>query len=193
MTSEDHFNRLVIDHYDSLYRFAIRLTQCESDACDLTQQTYYAWASKGHQLRDADKVKSWLFTTMHHGFLLSRRQQWRFSNDDFNEATAALEAEPEKPSDWPAARSALADLDELFRAPVALYYLEDLSYTEIAKTLRTPLGTVKSRIARGLSQLRTILLTTNLPSSDIGTEISPVACMNRDLSRTAGREPITAV
>jgi RNA polymerase sigma factor (sigma-70 family) len=44
---------------------------------------------------------------------------------------------------------ALGQIDEGYRAPLALYYMEDLSYKEIADVLEIPLGTVQSRIARG--------------------------------------------
>jgi RNA polymerase sigma-70 factor, ECF subfamily len=179
MNSDDHFKQIVHAFYEPLYRFAISLTRNESDACDLTQQTYYAWARKGHQLRDGAKVKSWLFTTMYRAFLMNRRQQWRFSNDQFNEAAASLEIEPVKPSDWPEALWALAKLNEIFRAPVALHYIEDFSYAQIAETLQIPLGTVKSRIARGILQLRTILL--KLPSCDADSDANP-AVADRDLS-----------
>lgn len=52
---------------------------------------------------------------------------------------------------------ALARVDEVFQAAVALYYLEDCSHKEISAILDVPLGTVKSRIARGIAQLRDIL------------------------------------
>jgi RNA polymerase sigma-70 factor (ECF subfamily) len=51
---------------------------------------------------------------------------------------------------------ALGQMDEVYRAPVALFYLEDCSYQEIADILEVPIGTVKSRLARGLGQLRQI-------------------------------------
>ena len=51
----------------------------------------------------------------------------------------------------------LSRVNEAFQAPVALFYLEDYSYNEIAEILRLPLGTVKSRIARGLHELRTLV------------------------------------
>ena len=41
---------------------------------------------------------------------------------------------------------------------MALFYLEDYSYNEIASILEVPLGTVKSRIARGLAQLKELVL-----------------------------------
>jgi hypothetical protein len=49
---------------------------------------------------------------------------------------------------------ALAKVDEVYQAPVALYYLCDHSYKDIAVVLDVPIGTVKSRIARGIAQLR---------------------------------------
>jgi RNA polymerase sigma factor (sigma-70 family) len=48
---------------------------------------------------------------------------------------------------------ALGQIDEGYRAPLVLYYMEDLSYKEIADVLEIPLGTVQSRIARGKTHL----------------------------------------
>ena len=52
---------------------------------------------------------------------------------------------------------ALARLDEIYQAPVALFYLQDCSYNEIAEILEVPLGTVKSRLTRGLGRLHQLL------------------------------------
>ena len=51
----------------------------------------------------------------------------------------------------------LAQLDEVYQAPVALFYLQDYSYNEIAAILEVPLGTVKSRLSRGLGHLHQLL------------------------------------
>jgi RNA polymerase sigma-70 factor (ECF subfamily) len=52
---------------------------------------------------------------------------------------------------------ALGAVAEAFRAPLTLFYLEDLSYQEIAETLGVPVGTVMSRLSRGKDQLRAAL------------------------------------
>src|SRR3954469_11088123 len=86
----EQFEALVVAHYEALFRFAMSLTRSESDACDLTQQTFYVWATKGHQLRDQSKVKTWLFTTLHRAFLESRRRQVRFPHYDLEEVPLDL-------------------------------------------------------------------------------------------------------
>ena len=61
MNSADQFEAIVGEHYEPLFRFAMSLTRSKPEAWDLTQQTFYIWATKGHQLRDLSKVKTWLF------------------------------------------------------------------------------------------------------------------------------------
>ena len=155
------FQSLVDLHYGPLYRFAMSLTRAESDACDLVQQTFLTWATKGHQLRDLSKVKSWLYTTLHRAFLESRRRFTRFPHLEISEAEAELpNVEPDLVSHLDAQEvlHLLSRVDEQFQAAVALFYLEDYSYNEIAGILEIPLGTVKSRIARGLAQLKALVL-----------------------------------
>lgn len=160
MAAEWDFEGLVARYYEPLYQFAFSLTRSEADACDLTQQTFYVWATKGHQLRDPDKVKTWLFTTLHRQFLESRRRQTRFPHEELE--TAELELPVITPNnvnriDGAQVLTALARVDEAFQAPVALFYLQDYSYKEIAEILELPLGTVKSRISRGIAQLQRLL------------------------------------
>ena len=160
MSGETEFEKLVDLHYPSLYRFAFSLTRQESDACDLTQETFYIWATKGHQVRNESKVKSWLFTTLHREYLQRFRRMRRCPQVELTSAEGELpEIGPANPArlDRDNILAALAKIDENFQAVIALFYLEDHTYPEIAEILEIPLGTVKSRISRGIGQLQSIL------------------------------------
>jgi len=154
------FEKLVEDFYMPLYRFALSLCRSESDAADLTQQTFFLWASKGHQLRDASKVKTWLFTSLYREFLGRKRQSDRFVGAEENAAAISAQAVPAsvvEQLDGDIVQAALLDLEEIYRAPLTLFYLQQLAYKEIAETLEIPIGTVMSRISRGKAQLRRAL------------------------------------
>src|SRR5260221_443863 len=156
MTDELDFESLVTRFYQALYQFAYSLTQSEQDACDLTQQTFYTWASKGHQLRDRTKVKTWLFSTLHHEFLNSRRRYKNFPHFELSvleEELPAISADAISQLDANQVIAALARIDPAYKGPVSLFYLEDYTYRDIAAILDVPIGTVKSRISRGLRQL----------------------------------------
>jgi len=152
------FENLVGRYYSSLYKFAYSLTQTEADACDLTQQTFYVWATKGHQLRDSTKVKTWLFTTLYREFIDSRRRDSRWEPLDEVEVESIAPSDQADKFDGSLAREALLQIDPVFRAPLTLFYLQDHSYAEIAEILDVPMGTVTSRIARGRDLLRELLL-----------------------------------
>ncbi|MEJ0090233.1 MAG: RNA polymerase sigma factor [Limisphaerales bacterium] len=160
MAEGTDFESLVARYYEPLYQFAFSLTRDEADSCDLVQQSFCIWAKKGHQLRDATKVKSWLFTTLHREFLGSCRKQTRFPEIDLEYAEDELPVLPPPTGsrlDTAQVLAMLGHLDEIYQAPVALFYLQDCSYNEIAAILEVPIGTVKSRLARGLGRLHQML------------------------------------
>jgi RNA polymerase sigma factor (sigma-70 family) len=154
------FEKLVEAYYGPLFRFAYSLTREENGACDLVQETFAIWARKGHQLHDASKVKTWLFTTLHRRFLQDKRRETRFVHVEIGSADndlPVLQPEMVNRLDSHAVVKMLGRVNEVFQAPIALFYLEDYSYNEIAEVLDLPLGTVKSRIARGLRELRELM------------------------------------
>jgi len=156
----ESFEGIVERFYQNLYRFALSLARSEESAADLTQQTFYIYARKGHTLKDRSKVKSWLFTTLHREFLGRKRHEARFPHMEMDEAG------PDVPSvappgvnqlDSAGVMEALAQVEENYRLPLTLFYLQDHSYKEIAEMLGIPIGTVMSRLSRGKAQLRQIM------------------------------------
>jgi RNA polymerase sigma-70 factor (ECF subfamily) len=155
----DNFEEVVSQYYEALYKFAMSLTGAEADACDLTQQTFYVWATKGGQLRDRGKVKSWLFTTLYREFLRMHKKSARFQHDELTEEQLPV-ISPTMVNELDAATvvKLLAHLAEPYRAAVSLFYLEEHSYKEIAEILGVPMGTVRSRLSRGLEQLQELIV-----------------------------------
>jgi RNA polymerase sigma factor (sigma-70 family) len=152
------FEDLIDAHYQALFRFGMSLTRSADAASDLVQETFCIWAAKGDQLRDRSKAKTWLFTTLHREFLSHRRRASRFSDEPLDEATTQAEAssdrDAERMMDAQRALELLGALDEIYRAPLALFYLQQHSYKEIAAILDVPIGTVMSRLSRGKELLR---------------------------------------
>jgi RNA polymerase sigma-70 factor (ECF subfamily) len=159
--SNEVFTQLVDAHYAPLYRFALSLARNSSDAGDLVQQTFFIWATKGQSLREAAKAKSWLFTTLYREFLRGRRREARATSiEDLppdEQDIAADDVDRIARLDAATVMAALQEVDEVFREPLTLFYLEDLSYQEIAGALEVPIGTIMSRLSRGKAQLRGVL------------------------------------
>ena len=151
------FERLAEEFYMPLYRFAFSLCGQEADAADLTQQTFYTWARKGHQLRDSSKAKTWLFTTLYRDYLARVRSSERFVDvgDDLQFLEPLqIAASVVESLDAAIVQQALRALDDRYRGPVTLFYMKQHSYREIAEILGVPIGTVMSRISRGKAELR---------------------------------------
>jgi RNA polymerase sigma-70 factor (ECF subfamily) len=146
---------LVDEHYESLYRYAYRLSGRATDAEDLVQETYCKAQEKLSQLRELEHARAWLFSILRNGFLHRLRageHPRMLSLDetaDFAEPTENIpEVEPEK------LQQALSELPEVFRTPIIMFYFEEFSYRDIADQMEVPIGTVMSRLARAKTFLR---------------------------------------
>ncbi|MEO8354026.1 MAG: sigma-70 family RNA polymerase sigma factor, partial [Chthoniobacteraceae bacterium] len=105
-------------------------------------------------------ARTWLFTTLYRHFLRQRQRSARFvatELDDVEPSALATPSLAEAHVDGRLVLECLQRLDETFRAPLTLFYLDQLSYREIAEALEVPIGTVMSRLARGKDQLRALL------------------------------------
>jgi RNA polymerase sigma-70 factor, ECF subfamily len=151
---------LVEQHYESLYRYAYRLSGTAADAEDLTQDAFCQAQLKLNQLRDPGRVKAWLFSILRNKYLHRCR-------DDRRELTLSLESigdvaqpapEPLPEVDSQRLQQVLNELPEDFRTPVILFYFDDFSYRDIAEQMDLPIGTVMSRLARAKAHLRARLL-----------------------------------
>ena len=160
MSFDPDFENLVKLYYRDLYRFGLSLTGSDADAADLTQETFYIWANKGHQLENPASAKGWLFTTLHREFLKICRRRKRVAFEPIDEGAdnfPHVSTDVVNLIDAQNLLDVLGQIEEDFRAPLVLYYIEDLPYKEIGEVLAIPLGTVQSRIARAKIRLFRLL------------------------------------
>jgi len=148
-------SQLVDQHFESVYRFAYRLSGTSHDAEDISQQAFLDAQRKLDTLREPDKVRAWLF-------MIVRNLYRRRIRDQATHGEVALEVlvEPageervEQSLDSESLQQVLNSLPEEFRSVLLLFYFRELSYREIAEQLNVPIGTVMSRLSRGKQQLR---------------------------------------
>lgn len=152
-------DRLLADHYDRVYAVCRRVTGNDADAADAAQEAMIAVVRNLHSFDGRAAFGTWIYRIATNASLDELRRRRRRAVSTLSSVTADEPADrrSEKPFaavvDRPLLDAALADLAEDFRVPVVLRDVADLDYAEIAAILSIPVGTVKSRIARGRSQL----------------------------------------
>jgi len=157
------WDEIVRTHSARVYRLAYRLTGNKHDAEDLTQEVF---VRVFRSLADytPGTFEGWIHRITTNLFLdqVRRKARIRFEAlPDDAERVASKDKSPEQQVDDalydPDVQAALDALPADFRAAVVLCDIEGLSYEEIAASLDIKLGTVRSRIHRGRSQLREAL------------------------------------
>ncbi len=158
-------NRLVIERvvselYEPVYRFALSLTHSEDDAADLTQEAFLNLCQRNEQVREPDKIKSWLFTTLRRAVFQTVRRRRSHREVELNandQPQSRDDPTGTLPVDSRVILCALSELGEDYRTVLELFYVADLSYREISTTLQIPIGTVMFRLSRAKEQLRGVL------------------------------------
>lgn len=162
---------LVAQHHLLIYRYAFRLTGRAADAEDLTQQTFLLAQRHLHQLRDAERAKSWLCTILRNCYQLQLRKERRTPGElvEFDLALLPEEALADE-IDREELQAAIDELPCEFKTVLLLFYFEDCSYREIAARLDVPVGTVMSRLSRAKGHLRGRLFPAIDPPPENGVE-----------------------
>ncbi|MBI3256865.1 MAG: sigma-70 family RNA polymerase sigma factor [Actinobacteria bacterium] len=149
--------KVVYDRYGTLIYTLCRKALGVDEAADITQEVFLAAWTRRHQFDpDRGSLGAWLVGIAKNKIVDTARKR-----DRRNRIVLALDAEQVRSPkfvDALADRLLLADalerLPERARNVLELAFYEELSQTEIAERCEMPLGTVKSDMRRGLSQLR---------------------------------------
>jgi len=166
------FEEQALPFIDQLYAAGMRMTRNPSDAQDLVQETYVKAFSAFRQFQQGTNLKAWLYRILTNTFINSYRKKQRdpYKNtiDDLEDwqlgeavsttsaSRVSRSAEAEAIDHLPdsTVKDALQSIPEDFRLAVYLADVEGFSYQEIADIMKTPVGTVMSRLHRGRRLLR---------------------------------------
>lgn len=161
--TREQFSDLALSCLEEIAAFARRLTGNTADADDLVQATFERAFESWRQLRQPAACRAWLFRIAHNAFLDGKRAA---------AVRSQLELAPSAEIEMPGfivpaeaverltARELEAALDRLPREQREALLLCDLwgfRYAEIAEILGSPIGTVRSRIARARTRLSALL------------------------------------
>lgn len=150
MTKEE-FSRRIIAMTDTLYRVAWSQLSQSADREDAVQETIRrAWEKRDH-LRDERYMQTWVIRILLNVCDTQRRRATRMLPVEQVPASGT-----DEPSETPLLDAMMA-MEEKFRLPLQLRYVEGYSVAEVARILRLPEGTVKSRLSRGRDKLRAVL------------------------------------
>ena len=158
------FEDLALPLFDQLYNFARWLTEDQSEAEDLVQETYVKALRAFSSFQAGTNFRAWMFRILRNSFLSSRtglKTTVAFDEEEHTAATAEADSTPETlllaRADRDLVQQTLAALPVHHREILLLCDVEEMSYQEIAETLGVPIGTVMSRISRARRALRNSL------------------------------------
>jgi RNA polymerase sigma-70 factor (ECF subfamily) len=169
----DLFEAQAMPFIDQLYAAAMRMTRNPSDAQDLVQETFVKAFASFKQFEQGTNLKAWLYRILTNTFINTYRKKqrepyqgtiddledWQLGGAESTTATSSRSAEAEAIDHLPdsAVKDALQSIPEDFRLAVYFADVEGFSYQEIAEIMKTPIGTVMSRLHRGRRLLRDLL------------------------------------
>lgn len=147
MTHEE-FARRIVAMQGTLYRICCTQLPQLCDREDAVQSAIEKAWRKQDTLRDESRLEGWLTRILiHECYALLRSRKREIPMEALPEAPAPQGSEPDL-------YRFFTSLPEKLRLPMVLFYLEGHGIKEIAGILRLPIGTVKSRLARGREQMR---------------------------------------
>ena len=161
-------DRLIEQYQYRLFRYLLYLTGHRERAEDFFQETWIRVLERGHQYDGKSKFEAWLFSIARHLVIDWQRQKKMQSLDALTnpEEGAPVEFAGDDPSPLhlvlaeesdATVQASLGMLPAIYREVLLLRFQEELDLAEIAAVLAAPISTVKSRLYRGLEDLRRLL------------------------------------
>jgi RNA polymerase sigma-70 factor, ECF subfamily len=167
---EDHqeFERTAVPHMTSMQNYALYLTKNSENAKDLVQDTYLKAFRFWNNYEKGSNVKAWLYQIMKNSFINDYRKkdkepkkieydENRYSHKTFGGHVldhGNLKRMPYDEMFEDEIAHSLESLPHAFKTVIILSDVEELTYSEIARVVACPVGTVRSRLHRGRKVLQ---------------------------------------
>jgi len=160
----DLLDRLIVQYQHRLLRYLVYLAGNRDLAEDLFQETWIRVLERGHQYDGKHEFSTWLYSVARNLTIDYLRKKRPVSLEGLmeDEEHTPLDPVATEPSAWEVVRNleqaerisaALVAIPAEYRETVVLRFQEGLALDEIATVTEVPLGTVKSRLYRGLNML----------------------------------------
>src|SRR6202045_2090123 len=160
----DLLDRLIEQYQHRLLRYLLYLSGNRELAEDLFQETWIRVLERGHQYDGKHEFSAWLYAVARNMTIDYLRKKSPLSLDGLveDEEHAPLEPADTRPMAWEVVQqheqaerisAALVSIPAEYREAIVLRFQDELALEEIATVTRAPLGTVKSRLYRGLNML----------------------------------------
>ncbi|MFX3616290.1 MAG: sigma-70 family RNA polymerase sigma factor [Sporolactobacillus sp.] len=150
---EQEMTEILLANRSELYRTAWRYLRNEQDTLEALQEVSYRAYKNLRTIRDPRYIKTWVIRILIHYCLdeLKRRKR-TIPVDTF--PGESMSSSPLGTDDKLYLENKLHHLDEKYQLILVLKYYHQYTLTEIASSLKIPLGTVKTRLNHGLRLLR---------------------------------------
>ncbi|MBQ0104771.1 MAG: sigma-70 family RNA polymerase sigma factor [Armatimonadetes bacterium] len=159
------FDTLMQKYQAAVFGYAFKLCNNYEDANDITNETFIKLIDVIKTFNEESRFKGWLFTVVKNIYIDRLRSEKKINVVSINEGEDGeqIEIKDEAPNpeilliDEEKKKILHRLIDELpliQRDPIRLFYLEGKSYQQISDILGTPMGTIKSRINRGIETLK---------------------------------------
>lgn len=148
--NKDQFTAQILEAESSLYHIAKSILRDDEDCADAMQNAVLHAYEKLHTLRNEKYFKTWLTRILiNECYHILRSRKISVPYEDYFETSEQAQKE-----DYSEVYEAVMELEDIYRIPLVLFYVEGFSIKDVCKILKLSQSTVKMRLYRSRKLLK---------------------------------------
>jgi len=158
---KEAYAEIIKRYQDKLMRYATYLLNDNDKATDVVQESFIKAYINLNSFNTKKKFSSWIYRIVHNqamNLIDKHKKEMPLLNNVNFDSGINVEEEYTKGEIIGMVKDCLSEIPVLYKEPLSLHFLEDKSYKEIGDILRTPIGTVGTRINRAKLLMKKICL-----------------------------------